>query len=349
MESYFENSSVSQSKLKSLLIHPMAWSDDVSSELYFEEKKYFIIGAAVDYCLTQSSETFNDVYHISEVENKPSDTVKSILKEVFDSLLSEFNIEDIGLITDVMYRPIISQCCERHNYQPRYNEATKVNKICEHYEYWEDLKAAYGKIILSAKESDLIAEIIMSLRTNEATAVYFNAEKIEYQVPIYFEYEGVPCKALLDMIVIDEEAKTVQPIDIKTMGDYTIKFPKSLRMRRYDIQAAFYTEALKSYLPGYEILPFKFIVESTIAPGEPLVFTVHPSLLYIGKYGRPETFINHHIYSNNSSYGVRQEEIKGFSQLIELYKYYSTKGWEKDQIVQDSQSELTIDWSGIII
>ena len=72
------------------------------------------------------------------------------------------------------------------------------------------------------------------------------------------------------------------------MGDQTIYFPKSLRQRRYDIQAAFYTEALKSKkeYETYKILPFKFIVESTTNPGNPLVFTCNQELLEIGKSGR---------------------------------------------------------------
>ena len=208
-------------------------------------------------------------------------------------------------------------------------------------------------MILSQEEYDIISQIVMSLRTNEYTAMYFQQSsntEIQYQVDIYFDYEGVECKALLDMVIINHQDNTIQPIDIKTMGEDTLNFASSLRKRRYDIQAAFYTEALKSVYPGYTILPFKFIVESTTNIGNPIVYTLDESLLEIGKFGRPQIYLSGEVSENGSvkRYG-RLDEIKGFHQLIELYKYYTDNGFEIDQIVKERQAELSLDWSGIIV
>lgn len=342
MEEYFQNPAVSQSQLKTLLISPKAFGEERKVELYFEEKEHFTIGSAVDCMLTEGEDAYKSKYHISKVENKPSDVVKSIINQVFD--YASNTDEEIGLILDPMYRVLITTCCEHHNYQNNWKNETKVSKICEYYEYWEDLKLARGKTILSIEEETLIDTIVMSLRTNEVTSKYFNQEEIQYQVPIYFEFDGVECRALLDMVIFDRENKTIQPIDIKTMGDYTLKFPISLRRRRYDIQAAFYTEALQWLYPDYEILPFKFIVESTTAPGDPLVFNCTTDLLVLGKFGRPEYYFK----GRDEIKYQKFEEIKGFVQLIELYKYYSTNGFDKDKIVRENSSELLLDWSGII-
>lgn len=355
MKEYFEHSSVSQSQLKSLLIHPRAFKEEKETKLYFEEKVYFTIGSAVDFKLTEDESTFTNFYHISNVLVKPSDTIKSIIHQVFDALKEQFTVEEIGLISDVTYRLLILQACESHNYQNRWNSDTKISKICEFYEYWEDLKASEGKILLSQEEDLLISTIVMSLKTNKATSVYFNAEEVHYQVPIYFEYDGVPCKALLDMVIFDRENKTIQPIDIKTTGEYTINFPKALKRMRYDIQAAFYTEALRWLYPEYEILPFKFIVESTKDPGQPLVFICDKELLWIGKNGRKKIFLQGDTIEEKSFIDTRTiyyeiiAPIKGFVQLLELYKYYNENGYEMDKIVREGNSELTIGWSGIII
>ena len=197
----------------------------------------------------------------------------------------------------------------------------------------------------------------MSIRTNEATSKYFQEDRLTeiiFQMSIDFTYERVDCKALLDMVIINHKDKTIQPIDIKTMGDYTINFPKSLRQRRYDIQAAFYVEALKSkgVYATYEILPFKFIVESTIDPGNPLVFTCSQELLNIGKFGRPAykiigNLIGAKLGDKNQIIFLPYEEIKGFNQLVEDYKYYLQNGFELDKRVRDNSSELLLDWSGI--
>lgn len=344
---YYEHPGVSQSKLKLLLSHPSLFNSVQDPEYYFSEKKHFVIGSAVDYCLTNPFAEFSDEYHISNLENKPTDVIKSIINMVFDTQLAvrEIPIENIRLISDIDYREDILEACVIHDYHSSLKDQTRINKVCEHYEYWEDLKEAYGKTILSQDEANLIDEIVMSLRTSTTTSKYFNASNVKFQVPIYFEYKDIECKALLDMIIIDEEKKTILPIDLKTMGDYTINFPKSLRRRRYDIQAAFYTEALKWLYPEYTILPFKFIVESTKQPGTPLVFTCTRELLEIGKSGRPEIF----LVDDAGVYYDKVQKIKGFDDLIELYIYYSTNGFELDQVVRDNNSELTIDWSGIIV
>lgn len=272
----------------------------------------------------------------------------------FDNAIEHFGIE-LRSINDADYYELIVDACDSHGYYSNWNEQTRVNKIIEHWQYWEDLKTAYGKIVISQEEANLIDTIVMSIRTNEATSKYFNYEEIQFQVPIYFEYEGVECKALLDMVIFDRKNKKIIPIDIKTIGDDTINFPISLRKRRYDIQAAFYTEALKWLYPDYEILNFKFIVESTTNPGNPIVFTCDKTLLNIGKYGREQMYLYADVKSPlgfagqaNKPY-ARLQEIKGFHQLIELYKYYTTYGFEKDQVVRENDSELLLDWSGIIV
>lgn len=357
MVEYFENNAISQSKLKLLLSNPKAFNTVEDPELYFEEKKHFIIGSGVDCLITQSQEEFERLYHVSNVENKPSDTIKSIVNMVFDNCKEEF--DELGLIVNPDYKEFILDACESHGYQSRWNEDTKHAKICEAWEYWEDLKAAYGKQILSNEEYDLISQIVMSIKTNEATIPYFQNNEFQsvyYQVPIYFDYEGISCKALLDMVIVNHKDNTIQPIDIKTMGDYTLNFPKSLRQRRYDIQAAFYTEALKSWehLNNNEILPFKFIVESTIDPGTPLIYTCDKSLLEIGKFGRPQIILSGEVTVEPSSFGNniveygRIPEVLGFHQLIELYKYHIEHGFEKSKLVNESKSELSLDWSGII-
>jgi len=341
---YFEDSSVSQSQLKLLLSgSPRLFNNIREPELYFEEKKHFTIGSAVDCLLTQSNEEFRRQYHVTELENKPTDIMMSIINRVFDSLPPG----RYHPITSIEYKQAIIDSIHEHDYRRTWSDDVRYSKVCEHYEYWDELRNSQGKIILSNDEYSIISQIVMSLRTSEYTSEYFqegNDIEVMYQVPIYWEYDGVRCKALLDMVRIDHKAKTIQPIDIKTLGDYTINFPKSVRQRRYDIQAAFYSEAcvtLKNTLNlwEYKILPFKFLVESTIEPGTPLVFTCDYDLYKTGRYGSPEVEV--------SGVVIRQE-IFGFEHLIRLYKYHQSNGFEKDKRVVDNNHHFFINWNGII-
>lgn len=354
VKDYYTNPAISQSQLKLLLgSDPSIFNTVEEPDLYFEEKKHFLIGDGVDIQLTQSLKAFNEKFHVSNVQNKPSDTIKSIVNQVYDLVKEEVGpLADKGLLRDHTSKIIDS--CNDHNYQPNWKTETRVAKVGESWEYWEDLKAAEGKQVLSQEENDLISQIVMSIRSNSVTGPYFIPQpnqEILYQYPIYFSYNGIDCRALLDMVIVDHNKKTIQPIDIKTMGDYTINFPKKLKQHRYDIQASWYTEALRwlSCYKSYEILPFKFIVESTIEPGNPLVFTCDEELLKIGKFGR-ESFKLKGVSSTKliDMYYGKTDEVKGFNQLIEDYKWYLENGFEKKREIVEAQGEFQINWNGII-
>ena len=359
VEDYYTNPAISQSQLKLLLgPDPSIFNTIQEPDLYFEEKKHFLIGDGVDMQLTRPIEEFNQKFHISNLQNKPSDTIKSIINQVFDLVKEEVgpNAEK-GILSDHVTK--IIDCCNTHNYQPNWKTETRVAKVVEAWEYWEDLEQAEGKVVLSQEENDLISQIVMSIRTNPTTSKYFETSKdveILDQLAIYFSYCGIDCKALLDRVIVDHKNKTIQPIDFKTMGDQTIYFPKSLRQRRYDIQAAFYTEALYYFKErdepnwkDYKILPFKFIVESTVNPGNPLVFNCSSELLDIGKNGRQpyKLYDKPYVSSEYINY-MKFDEIKGFHQLIEDYKWYMENEFEKSRKIVEAQGEFQLDWNGII-
>ena len=99
----------------------------------------------------------------------------------------------------------------------------------------------------------------------------------------------------------------------------------------------------------YKILPFKFIVESTINPGNPLVFTCSSELLDIGKNGRQpyKLYDKPYVSSEYINY-MKFDEIKGFHQLIEDYKWYMENEFEKSRKIVEAQGEFQLDWNGII-
>lgn len=346
VQEYYQHPSVSQSELKLIGLNPKLYQQIKEPDLYFEEKKHFVIGSAVDCLLTRGARVFNEEYHVSDLENKPSDTVKSIINQVFDIVKESLFSSNDSIGTIQNYPSVILDCCNTHEYYNNLKDNTRIAKVCESWEYWEDLKEALGKTVLSVEESAVIYNTVKSLNSNEVTGSYLKENTHEtklFQVPLHFEYNGINCKALLDLVIFNHHNKTIQPIDIKTIGDSCLNFPKSLRQRRYDIQAAFYTAGLQARYPECEILPFKFIVESTTEPGNPLVFTCSEDLLHIGKVGRPELILG----DGDESYSV-VSEIKGFEQLLELFSYYKENGFDTDRLIKENKSELLIDWSGII-
>lgn len=368
LDNYYNSPRLSQSKLKLLLVGVRAFNEVKEPELFFEEKQHFIIGSAVDTYLTRGVEQFNQEFYVSILENKPSDTVKSIINEVFSK--ANINIEQIGIFAPRLdeFKDLVLESCNNHSYQSNWKDETRVNKILENYSYWEELVESNGKTILTTEDKRLIDEITTNFLNSDSTNKYFTtfADDIEIlnQLHIDFQIDDVECKALLDGVIVNHFDKTLQPYDIKTIGDKVINFPKSLRRHNYQIQAAWYTEALNQWKKNskfekYKILNFDFLVESTVEPGYPMVFTCDDELLYIGKYGRPEIAYSGEVifYPFSNEYANLPKEIKqiyrealvkpaviGYNKLLQAYKYYrDIDDWSVDKCMIDGERVIGYD------
>ena len=351
VEKYRELESISQSRLKLLMAGVGVYNNTEPEEKYYSEKEHFIIGSAVDTLITMGADACKEEYYVSQLENKPSATIMSIVKEVYDIISSESSYVEANAdfaSENIYFRDTILHVADKQEFQKRWKDETRYKKIVEQgQEYWNDLMQSEGRQILSLEQFTLIKTISDSILNHHYIEKYFqDAEHLDifYQLPLQFMYEGISCKALLDMVIVDHHNKTIQPIDIKTMGDYATNFPISFRRRRYDIQAAFYTEAIAYDYTGwntfkdYTILPFKFIVESTINPGTPLLYKCSKEVLDKGKYGIPAERIGKHVF--------RKQD--GFHQAMKLYKWHLENGFEVDKHVAVNEGNLLLGLEGIV-
>ncbi len=336
---YKESKALSQSQIKSLLFGVGLYQKLLKEE---EEETYFLIGDAVDILLTQGEEVFNSYFYVSKID-KPSDTIMNIVNYVFNRDSTKFNNT----------QSYILEACDFYKYQTNWKHETRIFKVIELGEaYWKELTKANGRTILDVEDYSTITKVVTSLKTHRFTKEIFEKESLN-QLAIYFDVGDVACKALLDRVNIDHEAKTLQPIDIKTIGDYTKSFKYNAQRFRYDIQAAFYTEAL-SYWKTYNytddtILPFQFAVESTKYPGfSPLIFTCTQDDLRAGKYGVAMRTIIKKFYADGMDFELDQIErhYKGFLEGLELYKWYEENSYDLDKEIVESKGNLTLDiWS----
>ena len=376
---YYGSEALGQSKLKLLLGDLGSFHKEFDSSA-----EHFMIGSAVDCILTNSREAFKEEHYISQVEKLPSESVIEILNLVHNDLLQDY-AEHLEVITGQeepepvtpfhefvgelgTWSTYILDACEKTGWQPRWGADAKLKNIIEPgSEYFKDLCLAFGKTVISQTQFETIKSIVKSLENNPRTSRFFDRITFEntpgvtiyYQFPIYFEYRGVQCKALLDMVIVErdfeERILSITGIDLKTMNGNTYYFPSSIKARRYDIQAAWYTLALQHHFAVPEgtnvIKPFQFVVESTSFQGKPLVYTVADSLLGIGRYGRRAISLHDTDVFNGDEMAsaIIQYQIKGFEQLLDMYIYHSENGFTEEREIQEAGlTPLVVDWDGII-
>lgn len=288
----------SQSRLKKILIHPRAFLSK-NNLIESEDKIHFVIGSAVD-CLLTERELFNDLFYIS-TNRTPTGQTKLFLDTYHKN----------GGDVEAAFTAVGSKVREVDWFKAKLDE--DESKL-----YLEALKS--NKSIVDSKTHEIITQIVESISTfppYKALVTKTPDTQIITQLEVMWEYQGVPMKSKLDVVVIDFKNKKIYPIDIKTTGDSSSAFQYAFWKRRYDFQAVSYTLALRSWmehpenmsqLKGFSVEPFRFVVESSKYQGSPLMFVMDEATYNIGLNGG--TTKDGKIY-------------EGFNQAIFKYKWHT--------------------------
>lgn len=203
-------------------------------------------------------------------------------------------------------------------------------------EYYKAISGKVGdKIIISRDMLESVTKAKELLLANEFTYPYFFNSQIEtellHQLPIYFTYRGMGCKALLDGVLIDHKEKIIKPFDLKTTGRSVWEFKDSFLQYGYYRQCAFYEQALLSYdspiksllEDGYIVDDFLFIVTETNAK------STRPAIMYsVSKTDREAGLIGGTI--GNSTF-------PGIHQLMDDFAWHTnTNYWEMPRNLYES-------------
>lgn len=281
---------INQSTLKKLLTSPQAYLK-ARDRVEDSKAEHFVFGSMVDDMLL-NPKVVGDKYYVME-EDSSSDAIKQIVRYVYDNaILDELQGDDLGA---PQFDKYILRGCITYDYQNRYKDETKLKNIREKgFNYYESLKEAEGKIIVSKEDYNKATIASSSLKADDFTAEYFiptQHNTIYKHKIILFELDGLVCKGELDMVYIDHQKKTIRPIDIKTTGKSVYGFEYDFWAYRYDFQAAFYEAGLvrdpeigQLLSDGYDLLDFHYLVVEKDLVNPPLIFTVPDSVISIG-YG----------------------------------------------------------------
>jgi hypothetical protein len=341
---YESSTAINQSGLKDIMFNGIQ-SYLISKELlgktekYFEDKEHFIIGKAADVIMSFEQEVFNSIYYISELEEKPSDTMMKVLHMTLQHLESS-KVTQIFPLDNPTNAPILHSMLNlvetkgdkgekkigyyMNRAKDSWQDDGRMKDILkpECANYWRDIVLSRGKQVISLSEKSVIDTVTNSWKTHPHTASLFveNSNIIQiYQYPVYFVINGVWCKGLIDKIDINIIERTITIFDFKTMKGFTLTFPRVIKGRRYDFQLSFYYEGLRQSLStlsdfiGLDVTHYMLrnpvcIVESTNNPGLPMQFELSDSLLLIGQRG--------------------DDRLSGYEQMLGEYQYWYSNGFD---------------------
>lgn len=255
-----------------------------------------------DLALPKDGFVFEDNYIVSDYE-KPTATLGALI----DIILNNY--------TTIPSTERILEICKTNSFWKRSKDET-ITANFDTDAFWGYLKIhiqGHEKAIISTADKERAQNLVERLQESKNSSHIFKNEFENHnQFMIDFVYKGVRLRGILDKLIIDHKAKTVQMIDLKTGADNALMFLNSFIKYRYYLQEAVYTKAFNHIceqlqIKGYSMLPFQF--------------------LYIGRKERVPL-----IYTTSSKwhkaavegFNIKEYVYKGLDELIEDVKWHFT-------------------------
>jgi hypothetical protein len=243
-----------------------------------EDQTYVRRGNLIDDLLF-SPEKLDTDYYISTVENRPTGKQLDFTQKLFDYTIE--SIDEDGTITHDFMESAQKAYDAAECKTPKFENFMEKWKDSNANNYYDELLGSYGKTLVTIEEMTNAEKVVDKLRTNQFTKYLFEGEYAA-QHPIVFEYQGWTLKGLLDMVVMDHQQLTIQPLDLKST--YSVKgFPYTYLKMHYYVQQAIYETGIrewaKKYYPDYTVLPFMFLVTDSIGHKDPLIYRTNEQML----------------------------------------------------------------------
>lgn len=161
---------------------------------------------------------------------------------------------------------------------PKIDKRTKEGKLkAEEYE-----KAAQGKVLLDSDDMHAVQAILKKIGEH-VKATSLRIQSVTEKSYFWSDDDtGIMCRIRCDMVVIDENGQIVAIIDLKTTADASkAAFRRSIDDYGYDLQAAFYTDAVKLAI-GRDV-PFYFLTVESAAPHSVALYRIGQESIEVGR------------------------------------------------------------------
>lgn len=290
---------------------------------------------------TSLNQSFLKGVIINKVSNKPP-TIKTLLGSYTDTVITLpehvddlYVVEDVSL-TDTQYKilhkvveygewtkPVIQQAInEIGYYNNRHKDDVNLDKRIDEFLPFENIfnTLVSGKTYIDTQRASQAMYIANYLFTDKKTERYF--KDVDFQVPLYWEYNDVQCKGLLDMLYTDSYT---QVRDIKITESSLLEWKKIARRFRCDWQMSYYAEGVHINFPLPQANPLLIVYSTTDNQAE--VFELTDVDLHIGKFGCERKRAEIELIDVGRKFN-EIEFIYGWNDAIEIYKQAKELGKE---------------------
>lgn len=225
-------------------------------------------GSMVDTLITGSEEEFREQFIVID-DPGLSDSLKEITQ-----ILYSLHKEDGKRFEELEDEELARVGKECNYYAGDKYASYRVKQIKENCKpYYNTLCIAEGKKVVSPEDVEDARRCVQALKTCERTAFYFadndpfdTTIQRFYQLKFKHSFEGVNYRCMMDLAVVDNIKKTIQPVDLKTSSHNEWEFPKSFQQWSYQLQGRLYWRIVRAlmnedlFFKEYKLLPYKFIV-----------------------------------------------------------------------------------------
>lgn len=136
-----------------------------------------------------------------------------------------------------------------------YGEQTLVEKfINDGLDYLKQAQKLDGKLTLTQADKNIIEGAKDALYSNALANKFYNLSKsftrnlVFVEVPVFFQFQNLNCKAKIDNIYIDLDSKVIYLNDLKTTSTALGLFRGTIEFYEYYRQLAWYKLALRFFL-----------------------------------------------------------------------------------------------------
>lgn len=168
----------------------------------------------------------------------------------------------------------------RYKTAPKFDRRTKQGKADA--EAFEALMTETGGEHIDEDDLQAVYAILAKLSLH-VKAASFRIKAVTEQSYFWIDEDtGITCRIRCDMLVVDEHGQIVAIVDLKTTTDASKEeFKRSICNFGYDVQSAFYTDAVKRAI-GREV-PFYFLTVESAAPHGVALYRMGERSIEIGR------------------------------------------------------------------